>query len=94
LCNVHETDDSVIEAATAPTDLAALVRALNSDELLANLQTAEPLALAGHDEWMKTVFFVTSNLRLGDQTPVDALKAGRLQDVLDAAQMYREQGFA
>jgi hypothetical protein len=40
------SEDSVVEAAAAPTDLAALVRALRSDELLEDLSRAEPLAPA------------------------------------------------
>jgi hypothetical protein len=38
------SEDSVVEATAAPTDLAALVRALRSDELLEDLSRAEPLA--------------------------------------------------
>jgi len=166
------SEDSVVEATAAPTDLAALVRALRSDELLDDLSRAEPLApafirgiearqrlieehggtltaqqvarmigisrqgvekrrqagkllalatgrhgyrypvwqfsdsgalpgledvlgvLAPHDEWMQTLFFVGKNLRLGDRTPIEALKAGELAQVLDAAQLYGEQGLA
>src|ERR1035441_1413288 len=40
------SEDSVVEATAAPTDLAALVRALRSDELLDDLSRAEPLAPA------------------------------------------------
>src|SRR6266478_3341754 len=40
------SEDSVVDATAAPTDLAALVRALSSDELLADLKQAEPLAPA------------------------------------------------
>lgn len=164
------SEDSVVEATSAPTDLAALVRALRSDEMLEDLSRAEPLApafirgiearralidehggtltaeqvaqtigisrqavekrrqagklvalatgrhgyrypvwqfsdsgtlpgleealgvLASHDEWMQTLFFVTKNARLGHRTPIEFLKAGRLAQVLDAAQMYGEQG--
>jgi hypothetical protein len=166
------SEDSVVEATAAPTDLAALVRALRSDELLDDLSRAEPLApafirgiearqrlikehggtlaaqqvaqtigisrqavekrrqagklvalatgrhgyrypvwqfsdsgmlpgleevlgvLAAHDEWMQTVFFVSKNPRLGDHTPLELLEAGELTQVLDAAQMYGEQGLA
>lgn len=166
------SEDSVVEAAAAPTDLAALVRALRSDELLEDLSRAEPLApafirgiearhrliekhggtltaeqvaqmigisrqgvekrrqagklvalatgrhgyrypvwqfsdsgtlpgleevlgvLASHDEWMQTLFFVSNNPRLGNRTPTDLLRAGELTPVLDAAQMYGEQGLA
>ena len=40
------SEDSVVNAAAAPTDLAALVRALSSNELLDDLKQAEPLAPA------------------------------------------------
>jgi hypothetical protein len=40
------SEDSVVDATAAPTDLAALVRALRSDELLEDLSRAEPLASA------------------------------------------------
>jgi hypothetical protein len=164
------SEDSVVEAAAAPTDLGALVRALRSDELLADLSRAEPLApafirgieakqklieehggtltaeqvaqmigisrqavekrrragrlvalatgrhgyrypvwqfsdsgtlpgleevldvLTPHDEWMQTVFFVSRNPRLGHRAPLDLLKTGQLTAVLEAAQLYGEQG--
>jgi hypothetical protein len=166
------SEDSVVEATSASTDLAALVRALRSDELLDDLSRAEPLApafirgiearqrlieehggtltaeqvaqtigisrqgvekrrqagklvalttgrhgyrypvwqfsdsgtlpgleevlgvLAGHDEWMQTLFFVSKHPRLGDHTPTELLKSGELMRVLDAAQLYGEQGLA
>src|ERR1019366_10197795 len=164
------SEDSAVEAAAAPNDLALLVRALKSGELFDDLQLAEPLApaflrgiearqrlieehggtltaeqvaqtigisrqavekrrhagklvalatgrhgyrypvwqfsdsgtlpgleevlgvLASHDEWMQTVFFVSKNPRLGDRAPTELLRAGELTPVLDAAQMYGEQG--
>jgi hypothetical protein len=166
------SEDSVVDATAAPTDLAALVRALSSDELLGDLKQAEPLApafirgieekrrlidenggtlnsdqvgtiigitrqaverrrqagklvalatgrhgyrypvwqfhesgtlpgledvlavLAPYDEWMKTIFFVGKNPRLGDNTPVEMLKAGKVKQVLDSAQAYGEHGSA
>ena len=51
-------------------------------------------AMASHDEWMQTVFLVGKNPRLGDRSPVELLRAGELAQVLDAAQMYGEQGLA
>jgi hypothetical protein len=48
--------------------------------------------LAGHDSWMQVVFFVSKNERLGGETPVEALKAKKLDSVLDAAATYGEQG--
>jgi hypothetical protein len=166
------SEDSVVDATAAPTDLAALIRALSSDELLADLKQAEPLApafirgieekrrlieehggvltsdqvgriigitrqavekrrqagklvalatgrhgyrysiwqfqesgtlpgledvlgvLAPYDEWMKTIFFVGRNPRLGDCSPLEMLKAGKVNQVLDAAQAYGEHGSA
>jgi hypothetical protein len=166
------SEDTVVNASSAPNDLAALVRALSSDELLEDLKQAEPLApafirgieakrrlieehggtlaaeqvgqiigisrqavekrrqagklialamgrhgyrypvwqfhesgtlpgleevlavLAPHDEWMKTIFFIGENLRLADGAPVEMLKAGKVKQVLDAAQTYGEHGSA
>jgi hypothetical protein len=170
------SDESVVNATSAPTDFAALVRALSSQDLLnkllEDLKQAEPLApafirgieakrrlieenggvftaeqvaqiigisrqavekrrqsgklvavstgrhgylypawqfnesgtLAGlqdvlavlepHDEWMKTIFFVSKNPRLGDRTPVEMLKSGKLKQVLDTALVYGEHGSA
>jgi hypothetical protein len=170
------SDESVVNATSAPTDFAALVRALSSQDLLnkllEDLKQAEPLApafirgieakrrlieenggvftaeqaaqiigisrqavekrrqsgkllavstgrhgylypawqfnesgtLAGlqdvlavlepHDEWMKTIFFVSKNPRLGDRTPVEMLRAGKLKRVLDTALVYGEHGSA
>jgi len=166
------SEDSAVNATAAPTDLAVLIRALSSDELLNDLKTAEPLApaflrgikarqrlleehggtlssdevaailgisrqavekrrragkllalstgghgyrypvwqfdesgvlpglddvlkaLAPHDEWMQTAFFLGSNPRLGDRTPVHVLKAGGLSVVLGAAEVYGEHGAA
>ncbi len=165
------SETSVANAASAPTDLAALVRALSSQDFLL-LKQAEPLApafirgieakrrlieenggalsseqvaqtlgisrqavekrrqagklvaistgrhgyrypvwqfsesgtlaglqdvldiLAPHDEWMKTIFFVSKNPRLGDRTPVEMLKKRKLKQVLDTALVYGEHGSA
>jgi hypothetical protein len=48
--------------------------------------------LNSHDDWMKTVFFVGKNPRLGDRSPVEMLKAGKLRKVLDAAHAFGEHG--
>jgi hypothetical protein len=166
------SEDSVMNATAAPTDLAALVRALSSDELLDDLKQAEPLApafirgieakrrlieehggaltaeqvaeiigisrqavdkrrragkllaistgrhgfrypvwqfdesgmlpgledvlsvLATHDEWAQTIFFLGKNPRLGDRSPLEMLKTGKLKQVLDSAQVYGEHGSA
>jgi hypothetical protein len=48
--------------------------------------------LAPHDEWMQVAFFVNRNERLGDRTPIESLKAGKLDAVLNAAVVYGEHG--
>jgi hypothetical protein len=48
--------------------------------------------LAPHDEWMQVAFFVSKDQRLANRTPVDTLKAGELDAVLDAAAVYGEHG--
>jgi hypothetical protein len=166
------SEDSVVNATAAPTDLVVLLRALSSGELLDDLRSVEPLApafirgieaqrrlleehggtlsaaqaaqmlgitsqavdkrrhshtlmalsmgrhgyrypvwqftksgaLAGlkdvlqalepHDEWMQVAFFLSRNPRLGDETPIDKLKAGDLEQVVNAARAYGEHGGA
>jgi hypothetical protein len=166
------SEDSVVRATAAPTDLTVLLTALSSGELLEELRSVEPLApafirgieaqrrlldehggtltaqqvagilgisrqavekrrraqtlialttgrhgyrypvwqftksgvlpgladvlqvLAPHDEWMQAAFFVGKNPRLGDQTPIEMLKAGKLKRVLGVAQTYGEHGAA
>jgi hypothetical protein len=48
--------------------------------------------LAPHDSWTQVAFFVSKNERLGSKTPIEALKAGKLDLVLDAAAAYGEHG--
>ena len=48
--------------------------------------------LATHDEWMQVAFFVSKNQRLANRTPVETLKAGKVDLVLDAAEVYGEHG--
>lgn len=166
------SEESVVNATSAPSDLAALVRALSAGELLDDLKSVEPLApafirgieakrrlieenggtltaekageilgitrqavdkrrragtliglstgrygyrypvwqftesgtlpgleealsaLASHDEWMQAAFLTGKNPRLKGRTPVEALKAGKLDQVLNAAQVYGEHGAA
>jgi hypothetical protein len=166
------SEESIVNATAAPTNLTVLVRALSSGELLEDLKAAEPLApafirgieakrrlieehggtltaehvaqhlgitrqavekrrragklialtmgrhgyrypvwqltksgvlpgfdkvlaaLASHDEWMQTAFFVGANPRLGGRTPIEMLKTGELESVLDAAEAYGEHGAA
>lgn len=164
--------ESVVNATSAPTDLAVLLRALSSGELLDDLKSVEPLApafirgieakrklieehggtwtaekagevlgitrqavdkrrragtliglttgrygyrypiwqftqsgavpgledvltaLASHDEWMQAAFLISKNPRLNGRTPIEMLKAGKLDQVLNAAQVYGEHGAA
>jgi hypothetical protein len=51
-------------------------------------------ALALFDPWMQAAFFVSGNPRLENTSPLEALKAGRLTAVLEAAQAYGEHGAA
>jgi hypothetical protein len=166
------SEASVVNAASAPSDLAALVRALSAGELLDDLKSVEPLApafirgieakrrlieenggtltaekaaeilgitrqavdkrrragtliglttgrygyrypvwqftesgtvpgleevlsaLASHDEWMQAAFLAGKNPRLKGRTPIEALKAGNLDQVLSAAHVYGEHGAA
>ena len=52
------------------------------------------LALADHDEWMQNVFFVNPNTRLGGRRPLDLLREGEKQEVLDAAREFGQHGAA
>jgi hypothetical protein len=49
-------------------------------------------ALEPHDEWMQIAFFVGKNPRLGDETPVDMLRGGKVERVVKAARVYGEHG--
>src|SRR5439155_14075465 len=48
--------------------------------------------LTSQDEWMQIAFFLSKDPRLNGATPLDALKAGNLEQVLSAAQSYGEHG--
>jgi len=52
------------------------------------------LALADHDEWMQNVFFVNPNTRLGGRRPLDLLREGEIQEVLDSAREFGQHGAA
>jgi hypothetical protein len=164
------SEDAVMNATTAPTDLTALLRALSSGQLLDDLSVVEPLApafirgiqaqrrlleehggtltgeqvadilgitrqavekrrragkllaltlgrhgyrypvwqftgsgvlpgfedvllvLSPHDEWMQMAFFVSGNPRLDNRTPIEMLKARKLERVLNAAEAYGKHG--
>lgn len=49
-------------------------------------------ALAELDPWMKLAFFLETNAATGGQTPLEALRRGKLTDVLRAARLHGEHG--
>lgn len=51
-------------------------------------------ALKPHDPWMRHIFMVSRNTRLNDGTPLEAVRQGRLNDALKAAQAFGEHGAA
>ncbi len=51
-------------------------------------------ALSGHDPWMQSIFFANGNDRLTGRTPLDALRQGKTEAVVRAAEAYGEQGAA
>jgi len=51
-------------------------------------------ALDSHDEWMQNVFFINPNTRLGGRRPLDLLREGEIQQVLDAAREFGQPGAA
>ncbi len=50
--------------------------------------------LGAHDPWMQQAFMVNRNIRLEGLSPIDALRAGRLENVLRVARTYGEHGAA
>jgi hypothetical protein len=48
--------------------------------------------LSDHDEWMQNVFFVNPNTRLDGRRPLDLLRAGEIQDVVEAAREFGQHG--
>jgi hypothetical protein len=44
------------------------------------------------DPWMQLRFFTSSHERLDQKTPIEALRKGRVEDVISAASGYGEQG--
>ena len=54
------------------------------DRVLANLEDLDP--------WMKLIFFTSPHERLYGRTPVEALRKGRLDEVVAVASGYGEQG--
>ena len=51
-------------------------------------------ALSRHDAWMQNVFFLSPSSRLHDRRPLDVLREGKFEPVLDAARSFLEQGAA
>ena len=52
------------------------------------------LALAEHDEWMQNVFFISPNTWLGGRRPLDLLREGKIQEVIDTAKEFGQHGAA
>jgi 2-keto-3-deoxy-L-rhamnonate aldolase RhmA len=50
--------------------------------------------LSVRDPWMQIAFMLNGNFRLDGMSPLEALKQGKLKEVIVAAQMYGEQGAA
>lgn len=50
--------------------------------------------LGVRDPWMQTAWMLNGNSRLEGRSPLDNLRQGNLEAVLDAAQTYGEQGAA
>jgi hypothetical protein len=50
--------------------------------------------LLDDDPWTLITFMLAPNPRLGDKTPLHALRGGQVSEVLRAAQAYREHGAA
>jgi hypothetical protein len=51
-------------------------------------------AFAIEEAWMRVNFMLTGDARLGGKRPIDALREGRISDVIDAAQAYGKHGAA
>jgi hypothetical protein len=51
-------------------------------------------ALAEHDEWMQNVFFINPNTRLNGKRPLDLLREGEIEEVIQAAKEFGEHGAA
>jgi len=49
-------------------------------------------ALADFDPWMKLAFFLEANAATGGKTPLLALRQGKLQEALRAAELHGEHG--
>lgn len=56
-----------------------------------NLETVL-LALRGHDPLMQIAFFLSGNVHLDGESPLGALRSGRLDSLMRAAEAYGERG--
>lgn len=56
--------------------------------------TAVLAAFTVDDPWMRVNFMLTGDRRLDDLRPIDALRAGRIGDVVQATRAYGEHGAA
>jgi hypothetical protein len=54
------------------------------EEVLRNLRALDP--------WMQLRFFTSPHERLGNETPIEALRSGKVNDVVRVAGGYGEQG--
>lgn len=54
------------------------------EDVLAQLRSLDP--------WMQLRFFTSLHERLGQKTPIEALRKGKVEDVINAARGYGEQG--
>src|SRR5207248_3449200 len=52
------------------------------------------LTLSHQDEWMQNIFFVSGNTRLNDRRPLDLMREGRVEAVIEAARSFAEHGAA
>lgn len=48
--------------------------------------------LSALDPWMQLAFFTSPNERLDNETPIEALRSGKVSEVVKAAGGYGEQG--
>jgi hypothetical protein len=65
----------------------------DDDGLLPGLETIFR-AFGVRDPWMQAAFFLSGNLRLGGQTPLEVLLRGEVEAVRSAAAAFGEQGAA
>jgi len=52
------------------------------------------MAMRDHHPWTQISYMLNADVRLGERTPLEVLRQGRVDDVVAAASMYGEQGAA